>query len=66
MRIDKIKLIVAMANKNITQSQLAEKGGISRNTISNIRCGKSCSGNTAIKIAKALNVSIDELIEKEF
>ncbi|MEE1061292.1 MAG: helix-turn-helix transcriptional regulator [Ruminococcus sp.] len=66
MRIDRIKLAVAMAKRDVTQAQLAEKAGISRGTVSYIHCGKSCSNDIGVKIAKALNVSIDELIEKEF
>lgn len=65
LRINRIKLAVAMAKQDITQIQLAEKAGVCRNTISCIRSGKSCRDIIGIKIAKALNVSIDEIIEKE-
>lgn len=63
MRIDRRKLVVAMLDRNQTTLQLAEKSGVSRVTISGVRCGKSCSKDTAEKIAKALNVPVENLIE---
>lgn len=63
MRIDRKKLVVTMLDKNQTTLQLAEKSGVSRVTISGVRCGKSCSKSTAEKIAKALNVPVENLIE---
>lgn len=63
MRIDRKKLVVAMLDRNQTTLQLAEKSGVSRVTISGVRCGKSCSKSTAEKIAKALNVPVENLIE---
>lgn len=52
-----------MLDRNQTTLQLAEKSGVSRVTISGVRCGKSCSKDTAEKIAKALNVPVENLIE---
>lgn len=63
MRIDRKKLILAMLEKNHNVLQLAKASGISRVTISSIRSGKSCSPVTAKKIAAALNVPIENLIE---
>lgn len=63
MRIDRKKLILAMLDRNQNVLQLAEKSGISRVTISGVKCGKSCSKATAEKIAKALNVPVENLIE---
>lgn len=63
MRIDRKKLVVAMLDRNQTTLQLAERSGVSRVTISGVRCGKSCSKSTAEKIAKALNVPVENLIE---
>lgn len=63
MRIDRKKLIMAMVDRNQTALQLAEKSGVSRVTISGVKCGKSCSKTTAEKIAKALNVPVENLIE---
>lgn len=63
MRIDRKKLVLTMMDKNQNVLQLAEKSGVSRVTISGVKCGKSCSKTTAEKIAKALNVPVENLIE---
>lgn len=63
MRIDRRKLVLAMLDRNQNVLQLAEKSGVSRVTISSVKCGKSCSKTTAEKIAKALNVPVTDIIE---
>lgn len=63
MRINRKKLIIAMLDNDQTVIQLAKASGISRVTISNVKCGKSCSNATAEKIAKALNVPVSDIIE---
>ena len=64
MRIDRIKLITEMAKRNMTQKKLAELAGISRGSVSAIKNGKSCSNDIGIKIAEALHIPIEELLEK--
>lgn len=51
--------------KMLTQSDLAEKTGLSRGTIFNILHKGACSVNTARKICEALGVDPTEIIEKE-
>lgn len=51
MRIDRIKLITELAKQEMTQKRLAELSGVSRTTINYIRGGKSCTYETAMKIA---------------
>lgn len=63
MRINRKKLIIAMLDNGQTVIQLAKASGVSRVTISNVKCGKSCSNATAEKIAKALNVPVSDIIE---
>lgn len=63
MRIDRIKLVTEMARQDMTQLRLAELTGTSRATISGIQNGRSCSSSTAVKIAIALNVPIEKLLE---
>ena len=63
MRINRKKLVIAMLDNDQTIVQLAKASGVSRVTISNVKCGKSCSNATAEKIAKALNVSVSDIIE---
>lgn len=64
MRIDRIKLITEMARQDVTGIQLAERAGVSRVTVSALRCGKTCTAETASKIARALGVDVTEIIEE--
>lgn len=64
MRINSIRLVAAMMHKDITQIQLAELAGVSRATVNGIKCGRSCSDVVGIKIADALDVPIEELLER--
>lgn len=63
MRIDRIKLVTELAKQDLTQKRLAELSGVSRATINYIRCGKSCTDEIGCKIATALNVPIEQLLE---
>lgn len=63
MRIDRVKLITEMARKDMTQLRLVELSGVSRATISGIQNGRSCSSKSAVKIADALNVPLETLLE---
>ncbi len=47
-----------------TQKELAKRCDLSINTICGIMNGRSCKYETACKIAEALNVSVEELIEQ--
>lgn len=63
MRINRLRLVTEMVRQDLTQKQLAEKAGISRATVNAVRCGRSCSDISAIKIADALGVRIEDLLE---
>ena len=63
MRIDRVKLIAEMARADLNGKQLGELAGISRVTVSSVKGGKSCSEETANKIACALGVDVEELLE---
>ena len=64
MRIDRVKLVSELTRQELTQKRLAEISGVSRATINYIKSGKSCSEEIGQKIAKALNVQIENLLEK--
>lgn len=53
------KLNQILIEKGMTKKELAEKAGISQNTIQNIRNSK-ISFRNMVKIADALDVSLDE------
>lgn len=65
MRIDRTRFVVAMLKRDCTTVQLAEKTGLSRGTVSAVKNGKRCSDKTANRIAKALGVDVEELLEQE-
>lgn len=64
MRIDRLKFVTELAKQNLTLIELSKKSGVNRVTLSNIKCGKSCREDIAQKVAKALNVDLEKLIEK--
>lgn len=63
MRINRKKLAVLLIDKDMKVAQLVEKSGLARCTVSAVRGGKSCSPETARKLAKALGVDPEEIIE---
>ncbi len=65
MRIDRVKFVTLMAQREITGKKLSEISGVSRTIISGIRCGKTCSPETADKISRALGVDSTYLLPKE-
>lgn len=63
MRVNRKKLFSTMLDQDMKVGQLVEKSGISRCTVSAIRGGKSCTLRTVQKLAKALGVDPEEIIE---
>lgn len=60
MRIDRVKFAAALARTDLNCKQLAEKSGVSRVTITSVKGGKSCSNETAEKLAAILGREIIE------
>lgn len=65
MRINRSKMLILLADTQISQTRLAALSGVSRQTLSYIMNGKACRPAIAGKIAKALGVDVTEIIEKE-
>ena len=63
MRIDRIKLVSELARQDMTQKRLAELAGVSRASVNYIKSGKSCSDEVGRRIADALNVPVETLLE---
>lgn len=63
MRIDRVKFAAALARADINVKRLAEKSGVSRPTITNVKAGKSCSEETAGKLASGLGVPLADILE---
>lgn len=62
MRIDRISLIAEMARKEVNIKKLTELSQVSRATISAVKCGKSCTKETAAKLAKGLGVPLETIL----
>ena len=60
MRVDRIKLVAEMAKRDLTATRLAELTGLSRITVSYVKNGKTCSKETAEKLAAILGHDIIE------
>lgn len=58
MRIDRVEFATALARADINIKQLSELTGISRNTITAVKSGKTCSESTAKKLAAFLGNEI--------
>lgn len=64
MKIDKMKMDVAMANKGYSAKELSERCGVSQITIARLKKGvQGARTQTIGKIAKALNVPVESLID---
>ncbi len=63
MKINKQKLQLAMANACLTSGDLHKKSSLPRGTFLNVITGKSVRPATIGKIAKALNVPVENLID---
>ena len=66
MKINKLKLQIAMANALMSIKTLANKARMDAGSISHIMAkGGNCKQITAGKIAKALGVDVKEIIDAE-
>jgi putative transcriptional regulator len=63
MKINVTKMLISMAEFQMSVNELAEKSGVSRGTVSAIKAGKTCRPDIAGKIAQALDKPLAELIE---
>lgn len=62
MRIDRVAFAAALARADLNMKRLAEESGVSRVTITAVKSGKSCSKNTADRLAAVLG---EEIIARE-
>lgn len=65
MVLSKQKIDIAMANRCMTSNELQEKSTLPRGTFLKVICGKSVRPVTAGKIARALEMPVESLIEVE-
>ena len=65
MIVDRKKLICAMIDNGMNNKELSEKSGVSITRVSHVRNGNNTTYETAVRIARALNVPVRELIDFE-
>ena len=65
MRIDRGILAGEMARRDMNIKRLMELSSVSRATITAIKGGKSCTQETAAKLARGLGVPLESILEKE-
>ena len=63
MKINRMVLVAAMAKNSMTSIMLSKKANVSKATLSAVKNGKTCTYNTAAKIAEALSLKVEDLIE---
>lgn len=63
MRLSKNKVQLLMANQEMMQQSLALKAGISRQTLSAVMNGRNCRPDLLSKIARALDVKPEDIVE---
>lgn len=64
MRADKEKLFLAMANACMNTAQLQETSGLPRPSVNNVISGRGVRPATIGKVAKALGVKVEEILQK--
>lgn len=62
MRINRERFAAALVRLDLNGNKLAERAGVSRGTVTAVKTGKSCSRETAEKLAAVLG---RDIIEKE-
>lgn len=63
VNIDRKKLLLVMANNVMSFPDLGKKASISPRTLYGLKAGKSVTIKTVGKIAKALDVTVENLID---
>jgi DNA-binding Xre family transcriptional regulator len=65
VKINYNKLFAYMAKNNISKRQLAEKAGISRNTIIKMAHGELVHMSILVAICEAYNLTLSDIIQEE-
>ena len=65
MHIDVHRIKMTIAEKKMSQAELAKKAGISRQSISTILTRGTCTLSTAGKIAEGLGIPVSDLAKEE-
>ena len=63
MEINSQKLYFAMANANITQTELAKRANVSSRTVTTLLKGGKCRSDVLGRVSKALEIAPQELVD---
>lgn len=64
MKLDTVKIVMVLAERGMSKSDLAAKSGVSRQQISTILGRGSCAPKTAGKLAMGLGLSVGEIMKE--
>ena len=64
MKLDTMKIVMLLAERNMTKKELAERCGISRQSLSTITVRGTCTPRNAGKIAAGLGVHVSEILKE--
>ena len=65
MRLDARKLRAILYDRDLKQKNLVESTGLAQFTVNKVCNGGSWTYETGMKIAKALDLKLDDLLEKK-
>lgn len=65
MEISKRKIKILMAKQGLTTKALAERMNTQANNLSTVLTRGTCYPDTAVKIANALGVSVENIVKEE-
>lgn len=65
LRVDAPRLILAIEEAGYTQTELADRAGISRATLSGTLARQTASARTVLKLAKALTLEPGEIMKED-
>ena len=65
MKLESKKLRTILYERDLTQKELSKKANLTFFTINKVCNGGSCRYETGIAIAKALGLTLDDLLEKK-
>ena len=63
LHLSKQKILIILADRSMSTKQLAELVGMKPNNMSALLSRRNCSPITAGNLARALNVSVSEIVE---
>ncbi len=62
MRVNNALIVKTRESQGVLQKDLARKAGVAVSTLSGVECGRTCTYETAVKIANALGMQLEDLV----